>query len=723
MKRGLFALLILAAFAVPSFASTTAVSCNNTVANPDIQNALDAEAGSETGAVAIPAGTCSIAVKILVTHGVTITCAAAHASVMTDNTPRGDSAILFNPSANFKVDGCEFVPNHSDAISSCDSGGVSPCTQQFIEIQGTAPRWEFVNMQFGTDGWPLVTERIFRNDSGCNTGVLHNSTAYVRNELFISGGAACGGKTFGNYNWSIVSNWGSLDQVIIENNNLYNHTASGSRVSNASVMDAVNGPRFTIRFNTIEDMYINPHGTESSTAERGVRLCEVYGNVATFTDLPNGAASGFVFIRSGTCIAHHNTITGYVSVIYGINYRANNAYRPWQGLNDGRAAVGASPYDNLSATIFATGQHTGGNNASLVLTTTGTTFGTTTYAPLRTNLAGAAGIYTGGNNYSICNTTQNWCTAIISTTDTTITGMQGIGSDDVCFTDYNGCTSGHMIWNTNDTYTIRLATAVLDGIGYGKGQLLTGGVSGDIHPTPVEWAANIREPMYVFDNAGSSHDGYTPGTNYDPFVQDGRDIITDRPSSPAKVFADVADVAHLPANCVIYSGVWVTGGTNWNDGSNANYTGDGDFYQCTATDTWTKLYTPANYPWNGAASCTPHHLTFIAQPTSVNLSANLGTVTVGVYDSGNTLCSSATTSISVAKNGSATWGTLSGTSPVSASGGIATFSDLSVTTTAGSGSIDVSASGGLTGATSTSFTISNVSGLGGALGRLRLRTR
>lgn len=137
-------------------------------------------------------------------------------------------------------------------------------------------------------------------------------------------------------------------------------------------------------------------------------------------------------------------------------------------------------------------------------------------------------------------------------------------------------------------------------------------------------------------------------------------------------------------------------------GTSANYVQSGRDYKLTNDWSWVAYTYP--HPLQGGA-CTPDHLSFIAQPVSANLNASIGVVTVGVYDSGNVLCTAATNSVSVAKNGSATWGTLSGTTPVSAVNGIATFSDLVVITTAGAGSIDM-ASSGLTGATSNSITIS-----------------
>lgn len=122
-------------------------------------------------------------------------------------------------------------------------------------------------------------------------------------------------------------------------------------------------------------------------------------------------------------------------------------------------------------------------------------------------------------------------------------------------------------------------------------------------------------------------------------------------------------------------------------------------------------------PWDrGAykytsASCTPHHLTFTSQPSSNILGGNLGPTYVVIKDVGGVTCTAATNTITLSKNGSATWGTLASGSSLAkaASAGVAFWTDLSVTTTTGAGSIDAAASG-LTGATSASITIASYFG-------------
>lgn len=120
--------------------------------------------------------------------------------------------------------------------------------------------------------------------------------------------------------------------------------------------------------------------------------------------------------------------------------------------------------------------------------------------------------------------------------------------------------------------------------------------------------------------------------------------------------------------------------------------------------------------------CTPDHLTFTSQPSSAITGASLGTVSVAIVDAGGSTCTNETTSITLSKNGSSTWGTLnSGSSLTKAAvSGVATWTDLSVTGATGSGPINAAASG-LTGVTSNSFVISAPTSPTAASSRVRFR--
>lgn len=121
--------------------------------------------------------------------------------------------------------------------------------------------------------------------------------------------------------------------------------------------------------------------------------------------------------------------------------------------------------------------------------------------------------------------------------------------------------------------------------------------------------------------------------------------------------------------------------------------------------TYSTAFPSIGYYEANAGSCTPDHLVFISQPQNAGLNATLNTVTVGVYNAGGVLCNTDTSNVTVAKTAGATWGTLAGTLTKAAVAGIATFTDLSVTTTTGSGSITAT-DAALTAGVSNTFTIS-----------------
>ncbi len=108
------------------------------------------------------------------------------------------------------------------------------------------------------------------------------------------------------------------------------------------------------------------------------------------------------------------------------------------------------------------------------------------------------------------------------------------------------------------------------------------------------------------------------------------------------------------------------------------------------------------------SSCTPDHLAFTAQPSSANVGATLGTVSVAIKDAGGITCTSATMIITIAKDAAATFGAIVSNASTSLAviSGVATWTDL-YSASSGLGSIDAIASG-LTSAISNPITISNV---------------
>ena len=102
----------------------------------------------------------------------------------------------------------------------------------------------------------------------------------------------------------------------------------------------------------------------------------------------------------------------------------------------------------------------------------------------------------------------------------------------------------------------------------------------------------------------------------------------------------------------------------------------------------------------------PAKLAFTVQPSNVVAGSSISpAVQVSVEDAGGNLVTGATNSITVAIGTNPSSGTLSGTLMVVASGGVATFSNLSINKAGNGYTLSASTTGGITGATSNPFNV------------------
>lgn len=120
-----------------------------------------------------------------------------------------------------------------------------------------------------------------------------------------------------------------------------------------------------------------------------------------------------------------------------------------------------------------------------------------------------------------------------------------------------------------------------------------------------------------------------------------------------------------------------------------------------------------SYPTDTVKIGCPYHLAFAQQPTATTAGQTIdgallpAGVTVDILDSADQLVTIATNPVAMAIGTNPSSGTLFGTTPVNASGGVATFSDLAIDL-AGSGYTLAASSAGITSATSASFDITGV---------------
>lgn len=293
-------------------ATINAVSCNNTVAQPDVQNAINAASSGDT--IMLPAGSCQWQVQINTSKRFILQGAG---SSSTTGTRINDSQ---DPNAGPRTN---LVWNTSDDGlyritgvfwgGTCLTGG-SP-TDGMIAVRGSTSTFRFDHNNVpvcGTSG--LVIDNDVR-------GVIDNNDFQV-----ISGNSPAmyifhrdwttPGSDFGDVSFAAPDLFGSAAAITsptglqtaqamyVESNTFHNAGPAGTWMF---ANDGWMGGRVVYRFNSYTNCTWANHGTESGGRWRSQRLFEVYNNTFAFT---NGLQfPSFVGIRGGTGFVYNNTGT------------------------------------------------------------------------------------------------------------------------------------------------------------------------------------------------------------------------------------------------------------------------------------------------------------------------------------------------------------------------------------------------------------------------------
>lgn len=580
MKRILFALAFLLTPYIAHAATATAASCSRA----DVVTAYGLVSNGDT--IAIPSGTCSWASKLVVTKDVSIIGAGIDITIIQDDEPRTTTAdgtvFSFNTTGNWRLSAMTITHHNETTIN----GNTT------IRINGTATGFRVDHVKFDS----LYAFTLIGQEGGSTCGVADHNTAVYR-DIFAAGRQASwqGVGLWGDNSWHASLDLGSACAFYIENNEL-----DGS-LTHQGVTDGEYGARMVVRFNHIIHDFVGSHGTESSQRIRGTVYVEVYGNDMEWT--PSDDWDGAVKQRSGIAMIFKNTMNGYLAALRAINYRTQDPYQPWKGSGAAGEADGTSVFDNNlnGGTAYETGTHTGSNGVT-VLTDGAKSWTVSQWSPTFT-YPGVG--YSGGTEYAIINLTRGWSGYIGANTATTITnGSSLFGSS--------------WTWNNGDSYAIKQAYPALDQVGWSGGDLLSGGDNGT-SPTPAAWPNQTKRYAYVWGNTGANGDGFYPASSQHPHINIGRDVIVDG-GSPG-----VTEGTSLPGTCTVGAGFWKTNEGSWNDGSNANYTGQGVLYKCTSTNTWTLYYTPYNFP--NPLTLGPISGSFTITPSSI-VQGTTGTYTI-----------------------------------------------------------------------------------------------
>ncbi len=568
-------------------------------------------------------------------------------------------------------------------------------------------------------------------------GVIDHSILdlYTNGAIHVVNGSGPDGQ--GNTSWASDTNFGTASFFFAENN-VFNGDVPSTFPSRTT--DTFSAGRLVLRYNTLGFMAgPEPHATGHSGDDRGQRAGEVYQNhfvMLPGEDVnPRGPAQDIADMSSGPTMVWGNIgDTGTLKTGYALK-TTRKGYQTYAQppVPSGWGYCGPSTSGNAPA--IGTVNVIGGTTVAWA---SGTTFDTSWPADSMIIITGA-----------LCDSASSpgittSCGISSVNTSTSITLSQTVGGSGVLTgaAYYVGSA-----WDQNAETTT--GNACIDQTGRGKGDMLSGtfGVGGGkINNASgiVSWPNQALEPGYIW------MDSFTPAPGWGNIIygneSSGR-IVADRDyyeqasaantngASPQPFTGTTGTGwgtrANRPMSCTTGVVYWSVDQGSWNAGNlGTGITIDSITYyngvldKCTGTNTWTNaVYTPYTYPHplDVPSTCTPTSLAFGTQPVSAVLGGSLGSVTVAVKDvDGVTTCTSSSASITIAKGAGSPGGTLNGTLTVNASSGVATFSDLNVTVTAGTYTLTASSSM-LTDGTSNSFAVGlpTTSGAGPLIMRLK----
>jgi hypothetical protein len=292
----------------PAYAAIIpATSCSRTHVGEAVTAAV---AGDR---VTIPAGTCSWTSTLTVAKEISIEGAGIDVTILEDNVSRlapstGTMITLTPPAGAIGV-----------RLTGMTLKNGTEATKHFkgvVVVGGSSKLWRIDRVKFKDlvvgnnihiydDTYGVIDHCVFELAGSQGVVVKHNSWGGVGD--------------YGDKSWNDASYLGTEKAIYIEDNTFTN-------TSVFQTVDAFSGGRFVFRYNTVTNMYIGNHGTESSNRLRSGRMFEIYNN--TFTKTGTAHFTG-VFLRGGTGVIHNNTFTGYNAAVTVTNFRSTGSYSPW----------------------------------------------------------------------------------------------------------------------------------------------------------------------------------------------------------------------------------------------------------------------------------------------------------------------------------------------------------------------------------------------------------
>jgi hypothetical protein len=460
-------------------AEATVVTARS-VALADVSTALAAAREGDT--VIVPAGSATWVSQLVITKMVTFQGAGVGQTIITDQYP-GKQLVQVNVSNGsqtaplFRMTGFEF------------RGGTGA---------GAEPRLSFIGSSTASQN-PLVLgcASRFRLDN-CKFDQLTSHIAQFKNLLgvvdhcvFITRGPNIQvthtnwtppGQTrvadYAHGSWADDPYWGSNKFLFVED---CDFTNDGGGVP-AYGINPYEGARLTIRYNTFHDYTSwDGHGSEGRQA-RGTKQIDAYKNKILFNRQAHVGQ-----IRSGSWLVHDNTFTNCKNI-------SAQFYRLFRNQSWG-PANGQSKWDNNPDTAPVAS----GTVASKVGDTI-TASGSPGWTPQE---------FDGRDGFTYV--VRNMEIAAVANGPRTHTFLADNGSNTLLI----NSTAESPVWAAGDRFQVWRVRSIMDGPGWGKGRLMTGGIKdGPDFIGNVRWADNgalaswpqkgyPNEPCYVWNNVNT----------------------------------------------------------------------------------------------------------------------------------------------------------------------------------------------------------------------------
>jgi hypothetical protein len=470
-RQLVFAGALVAAMALPHGLRASGTVAANTCSSSDVQSAIDRADDGDT--VTIPAGKCTWLTTVVVNQkAITLQGAGMDKTILVDAVPKVSTG---NPPGHMLM--VHTKPGLLTRVTAMTFDGSTGITDIFnksmLMLDGSSKSWRIDNIRF------IATRTSAVSIYGFTYGVLdhsifdfkgHRIPLYVHHNTW-------NGVPFGDGSWNDEMYLGTERAVFIEDN-VFN--GDGSALMHG--LDGWSGHRVVYRYNTLNNVIISNHGTESSARMRGARSYEFYRNRISYNGA-NGPWPNAISIRSGNGVVFENTVTGNFSVLGSYNhYRDNMMYGIW-GMCDGNSA-----WDVNDGVVYATGTHNGAGGQKVLSDST---------------KAWKSDQWVG---YSVSNVTRGNSSVITSNEGNAISARSV------------GQTQGLPLWQSGDQYRITRASICLDQVGRGKGDLLTGST-----PSPKAWPNQESEPAYAWGNTLNGAPYQMSSAS--PIIKDGRDYF------------------------------------------------------------------------------------------------------------------------------------------------------------------------------------------------------